>query len=123
MLPDEALRRDADAVMQRVSELAGLEPRPALRRRGCAGSGANASAADCAAPVGRWPAVTPELLDAVIASEYGAFERTGWQLHGDYEPMPPAQRAQLAAIFAPFDRALELLLGCRFYAQSSSPAA
>ena len=50
-----------------------------------------------------------------IAGEYGAFERTGWLLRGDYDPLPPPERAQLAAIYAPFDRALELLLGCRFY--------
>lgn len=47
-----------------------------------------------------------------IADELPGFQRsTGWRLASDYAPLTPRARAVLGRFFAPYDAALEAVLG------------
>lgn len=59
--------------------------------------------------------VLPRLLAinaCSIIRTYESAERTGWRLDGSYAPPSPELKALLTSLYAPFNEALRLLLGC-----------
>ena len=51
-----------------------------------------------------------------INSLYPKFAtKTGWRMHGEYEPLTPEQRSKLADMYRLFNRRLERILGRKFH--------
>ena len=111
VLPDTELRKNPAGVIARVAAHAGLAADAPARRRAVCKSATACAGADTGSRPLPWAEISEEQLDEAIAETYEAFSRTGWVISGGYEPLKPVLRAELRALFAPFDAALAQLLG------------
>ncbi len=89
MLWDEELLSSPQAALNAVCDFAGLQR-------------INVTA---------FPQGSEAAVAALLDAAYPGFERTGWRLNAQYEPLGQELKQQLSDFFAPFNRALFEYLG------------